>query len=80
MIREDCDREDGGFAEIARRLGLSEQNILSRAVAIFQKHKLAFPQLLVRDPLYIRGSNKAGMEIPLASCVLFSRLLMREPY
>ena len=67
MIKEDCDREAGGFEEVAKQMGLTGDNLLGRAVAIFQRHKLAFPQLLIREPLYIRGSNKAGLEIPLTT-------------
>jgi hypothetical protein len=69
MIREEFDREEGGFNGVAKRMGLTEQNILSRAATIFQRHKLAFPKLLVREPFHIRGENKTGIELPLTLSV-----------
>ena len=49
-------------------MGLSEQYLLGRAIATFQRHKNTFPELL-REPLYIRGKDGTEIEIPLTRFV-----------
>ena len=66
MVKE-WDKEEGGFAGVARKLGQSDQYILDRATAQFQKHKEAFPLLMVEEEIYVRGKNNdyEGKAIPL---------------